>query len=185
MALTESNPIEIGFKAPDFTLQDSVSNEVFELYKDLRGEKGTVIMFICNHCPYVVHVIEELVRIANDYRVTGFSFVAISSNDILKYPQDSPQKMYEFAREHDFPFPYLYDETQLIAKAYQAMCTPDIYVFDRDLKLNYHGQIDDSRPQNNIPISGTSLRQALDFILSNKSPIKTQKPAMGCGIKWK
>ncbi len=185
MALTESTFIELGFKAPNFKLPDTISGNIFELYNDLIGEKGTVIMFICNHCPYVKHITEELVRVANDYRVTGFSFIAISSNDIINYPQDSPALMSEFARDEYFPFPYLYDETQNVAKDYQAMCTPDIYLFDNVLKLVYHGQLDDSRPQNNIPLSGTSLRQALDGVLGNRPPIQQQKPAMGCGIKWK
>jgi thiol-disulfide isomerase/thioredoxin len=161
-----------------------VTNNAVRL-RDIQGEKGTVIMFICNHCPFVKHVNDELVRLANDYRVTGFGFVAISSNDAEKYPQDGPAAMWENARKHSFSFPYLYDETQEIAKAYDAACTPDFYVFDDDLKLVYRGQLDNSRPGNGIPVNGRDLREALDNILNNNVQRKDQKPSMGCNIKWK
>ncbi|WP_019039133.1 thioredoxin family protein [Psychroflexus tropicus] len=184
MSLTPSNMLELGTKAPGFKLYDTVSREIYSL-QQLKGEKGTVIMFICNHCPYVKHVNDEIVRLANDYRVIGFSFIAISSNDVKAYPQDNPDEMYKTAREHNFPFPYLYDESQDVAKAYKAACTPDFYVFDDTLKLVYRGQLDDSRPKNGIPTSGRSIRETLDAILNNRAVTGTQKPSMGCNIKWR
>lgn len=184
MARTTSNMLPLGTKAPDFTLLDAVTMNPVSL-QSVRGKKGTVIMFICNHCPFVKHVNEELVRICNDYRVTGFGFVAISSNDVSKYPEDSPQKMWQTARRENYPFPYLYDETQEVAKAYDAACTPDFYLFDEELKLVYRGQLDNSRPGNGIPVNGRDLREALDNILNNNPQRKDQKPSMGCNIKWK
>jgi thiol-disulfide isomerase/thioredoxin len=184
MALTPSNMLPLGTKAPDFTLTDSVTNNPMSL-SELRGEKGTVIMFVCNHCPFVIHVNEEMVRVANDYRVPGFGFVAISSNDVENYPQDGPEKMWENARTNHYSFPYLYDETQEVAIAYDAACTPDFYVFDAEMKLVYRGQLDNSRPGNGIPSNGRDLREALDNILNNNVQRKDQKPSMGCNIKWK
>ena len=184
MALTPSNMLPLGTKAPHFYLQDTVTKNWYHL-EDLQGEKGTVVMFICNHCPYVKHVNEEMVRVCNDYRVTGFGFVAISSNDVENYPQDGPEEMYRTAQKNDYPFPYLYDESQEVAKEYDAACTPDFYVFDADLKLVYRGQLDNSRPGNGIPVNGRDLREALDNILNNHPQRKDQKPSMGCNIKWK
>ncbi len=184
MARTESKMLPLGTQAPDFTLIDAVTNNAVSL-KDVRGEKGTVVMFICNHCPFVKHVNDELVRICNDYRVTGFGFVGINSNDIIKYPEDSPAEMWRTARRHSYPFPYLYDETQEVAKAYDAACTPDFYLFDDELKLVYRGQLDNSRPGNGIPVNGRDLREALDNILNNNPQRKDQKPSIGCNIKWK
>ncbi|MEZ4859621.1 MAG: thioredoxin family protein [Flavobacteriaceae bacterium] len=184
MALTPSNMLPLGTKAPHFTLVDTVTKDSFSL-QELKGKKGTVIMFICNHCPYVKHVNEELIRICNDYRVTGFSFVAISSNDAVAYPQDGPYEMYQTAQQLGYPFPYLYDETQEVAKAYDAACTPDFYLFDAELKLVYRGQLDPSRPGNSIPLNGRDLREAMDNILNNHPQRKDQKPSMGCNIKWK
>jgi peroxiredoxin len=176
--------LPLGTKAPNFQLIDTVTDKPVSL-QAIRGEKGTVVMFICNHCPYVKHINDEIVRVCNDYRVTGFGFVAISSNDIVNYPEDSPQLMWETAREHHYSFPYLYDETQEVAKAYDAACTPDFYLFDADLKLVYRGQLDNSRPGNGIPTNGRDLREALDNILNNNPQRKDQKPSMGCNIKWK
>lgn len=184
MALTESNSFENGTLAPDFTLLDTLSGSKLDLQK-LKGNKGTVIMFICNHCPFVVHVNKQLVVLANDYANAGISFIAISSNDVDKYPQDRPQLMKQVGANLNYPFPYLYDETQEVAKAYDAACTPDFYVFDADLKSTYHGQLDDSRPGNGKPNTGLDLRQAIDAVLSNKTPIENQKPSIGCNIKWK
>ncbi len=184
MARTESNMLPLGTKAPDFNLVDAVSNDPFS-FKDIVGKKGTVVMFICNHCPFVIHVNEEIVRVANDYTVTGFGFVAISSNDVEKYPQDAPDKMWEVARINNYPFPYLYDETQEVAKAYDAACTPDFFLFDAEDKLVYRGQLDNSRPGNSIPVNGRDLREALDNILNNSPQRKDQKPSIGCNIKWK
>ena len=184
MALTPSNMLPLGKQAPDFTLVDTVTKDTYSL-QQLKGEKGTVIMFICNHCPYVKYVNEELIRVCNDYRVTGFSFVAISSNDVSKYPEDGPDAMYRHAQKEGYNFPYLYDETQEVAKAYDAACTPDFYLFDSELKLVYRGQLDNSRPGNSIPLNGRDLREAMDNILNNHPQRKDQKPSMGCNIKLK
>ena len=176
--------LPLGTKAPDFTLMDTITKNPMSL-SELRGEKGTVIMFICNHCPFVIHVNEEIVRVANDYRVTGFGFVAICSNNVETRPQDSPEKMWENARTNHYSFPYLYDEAQEVAKAYDAACTPDFYVFDAEMTLVYRGQLDNSRPGNGIPSNGRDLREALDNILNNNTQRKDQKPSIGCNIKWK
>lgn len=184
MASTYSNDIPLFTKAPDFYLPDTNGN-YWKSFTDCRGEKGTLVMFICNHCPYVHHVLDEIIMISNDYRVQGIGFVAISSNDIERYPADSPENMAEFAYENNFNFPYLYDENQETARAYQAACTPDFYLFDASDKLVYHGQMDGSRPSNGIPVSGSDLRNAIDSILYNRSIYPKQKPSMGCNIKWK
>lgn len=175
--------LPLGTIAPNFTLIDSVTKNSVSL-QDVRGKKGTVVMFICNHCPFVKHVNQELVRICNDYRVTGFGFVAISSNDVVKYPQDGPDLMWKNARIEGYPFPYLYDQTQEVAKAYKAACTPDFYLFDEELKLVYRGQLDNSRPGNGIPVNGRDLREAIDSILNNNPQRVDQKPSIGCNIKW-
>ena len=184
MALTLSNEFEIGAKAPDFTLLNTVDNSMISL-QDCKGEKGTVVMFICNHCPFVIHVNEELVQLALDYQDKGIGFVAISSNDIENYPQDAPHLMKQLAEEQGYPFPYLYDDSQEVAKAYDAACTPDFYIFDEELKAVYHGQLDDSRPGNGKPVTGNDMRIALNNLLANKQALENQKPSMGCGIKWK
>ncbi len=184
MARTPSNMLPLGTKAPDFSLLDTVSDNTLSL-NELKGEHGTVILFICNHCPFVIHVNSELVAMANEYTSQGISFIAISSNDVINYPQDSPDKMKVHAKNEGYPFPYLYDETQDVAKAYDAACTPDLYLFDAELKLTYRGQLDDSRPGNGIPLSGKDLRHALDCLLENKENTETQKPSIGCNIKWK
>ena len=184
MARTESNMLPLGTKAPDFQLPDSISSMQISL-KDSRGKKGTIIMFICNHCPYVKHVNDEIVRLWNDYGGMGFGFVAINSNDVEKYPEDSPMEMGRTAKKIGYQFPYLFDETQEVAKAYKAACTPDFYLFDSELKLVYRGQLDGSRPGNEIPVNGRDLREALDNILNNNPQPKDQKPSMGCNIKWK
>jgi peroxiredoxin len=176
----------IGTVAPEFYLKDTNSTAAIYLsFADIKGEKGTLVMFICNHCPFVHHVIDEIVRIANDYRVQGIGVVAISSNDINKFPQDAPELMTEFAFENNLEFPYLYDETQEVAKAYNAACTPDFFLFDNQDKLVYRGQLDDSRPGNGIPLSGNDLRGAIDGIIYNRIINPEQKPSLGCNIKWK
>ena len=184
MARIPSNMLPLGTKAPDFNLLDTVSSEKMSL-NNLKGEKGTVIMFICNHCPFVIHVNEALVSLANDYLDKEIGFIAISSNDIVNYPQDGPDKMKFHAKTEKYPFPYLYDASQEVAKAYDAACTPDFYVFDGKLKLVYRGQLDDSRPGNGLPVSGTDIRNALDCILASKENLQLQKPSIGCNIKWK
>lgn len=184
MAATETIRIPLGFKAPDFTLLDTVSGKQLSL-NNLTGEKATVVMFICNHCPYVKHVNKELVSLANDYLSKGIAFIAISSNDIVNYPQDGPELMKVNAREENYPFPYLYDETQEIAKAYHAACTPDFSIFDKDLLCVYRGQLDDSRPKNDSISDGKDIRAALDAILAGNAVSENQFPSMGCNIKWK
>ncbi len=184
MAETASTMIPLGSKAPDFKLRDVISGNLFSL-NDLRGPKGTLLMFICNHCPFVKHVNEEIVRLAGDYRVLGFGFAAIMSNDVENYPADHPDNMQETARKHQYSFPYLYDESQEVARAYKAACTPDFYLFDEELKLIYRGQLDDSRPGNGIPINGRDLREAMDAVLNNRKVSEQQKPSIGCNIKWK
>jgi peroxiredoxin len=170
--------------APDFSLYDVITEETQTL-NDLKGKKATVIMFICNHCPFVIHVNEQLVKLANDFMPREVGFIAISSNDVVNYPQDGPDKMRSQAITNKYAFPYLYDETQQVAKAYDAACTPDIYLFDADLKLKYRGQLDGSRPDNGIPVTGKDLRHAINCILENKENIEPQRPSIGCNIKWK
>nr|WP_199003152.1 thioredoxin family protein [Flavobacterium sp. ASV13] len=184
MARTPSNMLPLGTIAPNFKLKDTNSNNEYS-FEDLKGSKGTLVVFICNHCPFVLHVIREIVMIANDYRVQGIGVVAISSNDIEKYPQDAPELMTEFAFENKIDFPYLFDESQEVAKAYDAACTPDFYLFDNQNKLFYRGQLDDSRPGNGIPLSGSDLRSAIDALIYNRSLNEIQKPSIGCNIKWK
>jgi peroxiredoxin len=184
MALTESNMIDLGVKAPDFSLPDTVSEQTLS-FENIKGSKGTVVMFLCNHCPYVIHVNEELVKIAREYMEKGVGFVAISSNDAEKYPQDSPDKMSIVAKVLRYPFAYLYDETQEVARSYDAACTPDIYVFDADDLLYYRGRIDESRPKNDIPLTGKDLRLALELLIRKEPPLTRQYPSAGCNIKWK
>ena len=184
MALTPSNIFEKGAKAPNFNLYDTVSGRNISL-EDIQGAEGTVIFFICNHCPFVIHVNEQLVQLANDYQSKGIGFVAISSNDVENYPQDGPEFMKTHASKVGYPFPYLYDETQEIAKAYDAACTPDLYVFDGDLKSVYHGQLDSSRPGNGVPVSGEDMRAILDSLLNGLPFTGQERPSMGCNIKWK
>lgn len=184
MARTPSNMLPLMTPAPDFELINTVNDEMLSL-NDVKGERGTVIFFICNHCPFVIHVNQELVRVANDYLVKGVGFAAISSNDVVNYPDDAPELMKKVATQQNYPFPYLYDETQEVARAYDAACTPDIYVFDKDLRLVYRGQLDDSRPGNDVRVTGKDLRTALDNLLDGKPISQEQKPSLGCNIKWK
>jgi thiol-disulfide isomerase/thioredoxin len=184
MAATPSNMVPLGFEAPDFRLMDTISGRYLTL-NDLASHKATVIMFICNHCPFVMHVNDQLVKLAKDYIPKEVSFIAISSNDVDNYPQDSPEKMRKKAFELDYPFPYLYDETQEIAKAYDAACTPDFYIFNKDRKCVYRGQLDDSRPSNGKPTTGKDIREALDNLLAGKEINPVQIPSIGCNIKWK
>ncbi len=184
MSFTESNMLPLGSEAPPFALPDTVSGKTLRL-EDIASEKATVVMFICNHCPYVIHVNDEIVRVANDYIAKGIAFVAISSNDVVNYPQDGPEEMKKQAQKLKYPFPYLYDESQNVARAFDAACTPDFYVFDKDLKLVYRGRIDDSRPGNNLPLTGKDLRTALDAVISGQAVAEKQYPSGGCNIKWK
>ena len=184
MALTPTKQIPLGFVAPSFSLPDTVSGKTVSL-DELKSDKATVIMFICNHCPYVKHINEGLVQLANDYLPEGVTFIAISSNDVANYPQDSPEQMKIVAERLGYPFPYLYDETQEVAKAYTAECTPDFSIFDGDLKCVYRGQLDGSRPGSGVRVTGSDIRAALDAMLANQAVSTEQVPSIGCNIKWK
>jgi len=184
MARTPSNMLPLGTKAPQFSLLDTISGD-FKTLEQLQGASGILVMFICNHCPFVIHVNKMLVELANSYQKAGINFVAISSNDIINYPQDGPNEMKKNAIELNYSFPYLYDETQEIAKVYDAACTPDFFLFDESLNLVYRGQMDDSRPGNGLPINGKDLKNALDCLLQKKVNTWHQKPSIGCNIKWK
>lgn len=184
MALTESNMLSLGTKAPNFELIDTVDNTQKTL-QELKGTTATLVMFICNHCPFVIHVNAQLSQLAKDYISKGINCIAISSNDVENYPQDGPELMKENAKDNGFIFPYLYDQTQDVAKAYNAACTPDFFLFDNDLKLVYAGQLDDSRPGNGKPVTGKDIRFAMDALINNDVVAPNQKPSVGCGIKWK
>jgi peroxiredoxin len=184
MSLTETISIPLGFKAPEFNLLDTISGEMLSL-NDIKGKHGTVVMFICNHCPYVIHIREKLIELALEYQPQGIQFIAISSNDVINYPDDSPEKMRSLAMEMSFPFPYLFDETQDVAKAYHAACTPDFNLFDSNLKCTYRGRLDDSSPGNGRPVTGKELRAAMDSLLQSEPLVDVQIPSMGCNIKWR
>lgn len=184
MAVTPSIMLPLGTRAPDFKLWDVMSDRDLSL-DDLKSDIATVIMFICNHCPFVKHVQKGLVELANEYIPRGISFIAICSNDIENYPDDSPENMRAVATRLGYPFPYLFDDSQDVARAYDAQCTPDFYIFDKDLKCVYRGQMDDSRPGNGRPVTGKDIRGALDNILSGKPVPEEQYPSIGCNIKWK
>ena len=184
MARTPSNMISLGSKAPDFSLLDVTSNSTF-LLSENKGSKGTLIMFICNHCPYVKHVNPTLTKLGKKYNGSEIRFISISSNDIINHPDDSPDKMKLNAVENNFNFPYLYDETQEVAKAYDAACTPDFYLYDSNLKLVYRGQLDSSRPGNNIKSDGSDLENAIKCLKDGIKNEEIQKPSIGCNIKWK
>ena len=184
MVKTLSSMIPLGTIAPDFELIEPKSGKNKGL-QELRGSSATVIMFICNHCPFVKHITAELALLAKDYQTQGVSFIAINSNDVDSYPDDSPENMVQEAEANGYSFPYLFDETQQVAKAYHAVCTPDFFVFDSNLLCVYRGQLDDSRPGNGIAVSGSDLRAALNAITTGNSVSETQKPSVGCNIKWK
>ncbi|HAW51024.1 MAG TPA: thioredoxin family protein [Flavobacteriales bacterium] len=184
MARTESTSIPLGFKAPDFSLVEPLTGLIRSL-DELKSEKATVIIFMCNHCPYVIHVLDGIVALSNDYKSKGINFVAINANDVENYPDDSPEKMKELASKKKFSFPYLFDESQNVAKAYDAACTPEFHIFDKNLSCIYRGQLDDARPSNDVPVSGKDVRNALDNILEGRPVDLNQKPSIGCNIKWK
>jgi peroxiredoxin len=183
MARTESTMLELGTTAPPFTLPDVDGGSVSP--DDFADAPAFLVMFICNHCPFVKHVRDELARIGREYGERGVAVVAISSNDAEAYPADSPERMREEKREAGYTFPYLYDESQEAAHAYKAACTPDFYVFDGERRLVYRGQLDDSRPSNGVPVTGRDLRAALDAVLEGREVSADQKPSLGCNIKWK
>jgi peroxiredoxin len=184
MAATESAMLELGTPAPDFTLPDAVGGHTVQL-ADFAGNRALLVMFICPHCPYVQHVQQELAKIAHDYADRPVGIVAISSNDATQFPEDGPDGLRRQARELGFTFPYCYDEAQDVARAYQAACTPDFFLFDKSRFLVYRGQLDGSRPRNNVPVTGADLRGAIDAVLRSEPVSPEQKPSIGCNIKWK
>jgi len=185
MAATSSTMMPLGTTAPDFELANPVTNSTGSL-QDLKGAKATLIIFMCNHCPYVIHIKEQLISIAQHYAKLGINTIAINANDIENYPQDAPDKMKVLMEEWGQPFAaYLYDESQTTAKVYQAACTPDIYLFDASLACVYRGRLDGATPKNNMPLTGNDLRQALEALLTNQPINEQQIPSIGCNIKWK
>ncbi len=182
MAATASTMLPLGTKAMDFSLPDTEGRIVS--LSDFSEAEALAVVFMCNHCPFVKHVIDGLVDLVRDYQDKGVAFIAINANDVETYPDDRPERMAEFARQKTFTFPYLYDQTQEVAKAYHAACTPDFFVFDGDRDLVYRGQMDDSRPGNNEPVTGADLRTALDAVLEGRPAADEQRPSMGCNIKW-
>ncbi|MBI9020385.1 MAG: thioredoxin family protein [Verrucomicrobia bacterium] len=184
MSLTPSTMMELGTRAPDFELRDVSTGQIVSL-NDFEECCGLLVLFICAHCPFVKHIENELARIGTDYENEGLGVIAICSNDAEKYPDDSPEKLGEQAERVGFVFPYLHDESQEAAKAYRAACTPDIFLFDENLELVYRGQLDDSRPGNDQPVTGKDLRAAIDAMLAGKPTSEDQYPAVGCNIKWK
>lgn len=177
--------LPLGTPAPDFCLPDTVSGREISLQEVAAGKAAVVVMFLCNHCPYVIHVNPEIVRLARDYQARNVAFVGISSNDVEAYPDDAPDKMRDHALAVGYTFPYLYDESQEVARAYDAACTPDFYVFDASLKLAYRGRLDGSRPKTDVPLTGADLRAALDAVLEGRPAPEPQYPSGGCNIKWK
>jgi peroxiredoxin len=184
MVKTASTMLPLGSSAPDFSLTNVVDGSTVSL-SDFAGKDGLLVMFICNHCPFVIHLREDLATFAKEYQQKGLGVVAISSNDVENYPQDRPERMTEEAAAQGYTFPYLFDETQEVAKAYHAACTPDFFLFDKNRKLAYRGQFDDSRPDSGIPITGADLRAACDAVLAGEGVPAEQKPSIGCNIKWK
>lgn len=184
MTKTLSNMIELGTRAPNFSLLDTKTNRMVSLAQS-KSDVATVIMFICNHCPYVKHIQIKLSEIAQIYQAKKVAFIAISSNDAIAYPADSPERMHEEAQLYHYPFPYLYDETQEVAKAYQAACTPDFYIFDKELQCVYRGRFDASTPGNGLPVTGEDLSKALDDVIAQRAVTVEQQPSIGCNIKWK
>ncbi len=185
MARTPSTMLELGTLAPDFTLPNPRTGSDTSLTQIATGKKGVLVAFICNHCPYVVHIQQAFVEFANNYLDKGLAIVAISSNDVDNYPADAPEQMAIIAEKAGYAFPYLYDESQAVAKAYRAACTPDFFLFDQDLKLVYRGQFDSSRPRNDDPITGADMRAAVDALLAGQTINADQIPSLGCNIKWK
>lgn len=183
MARTPSNMLPLGTIAPGFNLPDTITDKMVSLGL-IKGVNGTLIMFICNHCPFVKHVNSTITQLATNYQAKGIAFIAISSNDVVNYPQDAPELMKQTALTENYSFPYLFDESQEVAKAYEAACTPDFYLFNNTLRLAYRGQLDDSRPGNGIPSTGLDLSNAMEALLNNKPINPVQKPSIGCNIKW-
>jgi len=183
MVRTPSTMLPLGTVAPDFDLPN-VDGHMVD-YAGAAGPQGTVVMFVCNHCPFVKHVADELARLGREYMPRGIGFAAISANDVSTHPADSPEQMVREAEERGYPFAYLYDESQEVAKSYRAACTPDFYLFDAHRRLVYRGQLDASRPGGEVPVTGRDLRAALDGLLAGRPPLSEQVPSLGCNVKWK
>ncbi|MHC4174834.1 MAG: thioredoxin family protein [Planctomycetota bacterium] len=183
MVVTASKMLPLGTSAPDFNLPDTKGNMVS--LGDFTGAPAFLVIFMCNHCPFVKHILNAMVELIKGYQAKGVAVVAINSNDVANFPDDAPEMMAKAAKESDFTFPYLYDETQEVAKAYRAACTPDFFLFDKEQKLVYRGQMDDSRPGIGIPVTGADLTAAIDAVLEGKPVSEEQKPSLGCNIKWK
>jgi peroxiredoxin len=183
MVVTASTMLALGTKAPDFSLPDTKDNIVS--LSDFDDAKAVLVVFMCNHCPFVKHILDHFVDLAREYQRKGAVVVGINSNDVESYPEDRPEMMAKVAKQKGLPFPYLYDATQEVARSYHAACTPDFFLFDEDRRLVYRGQMDDSRPGNNVPITGKDLRTALDAVLKSEPVPETQRPSMGCNIKWR
>jgi peroxiredoxin len=183
MTVTASKMISLGTSAPDFSLPDTEGNIVS--LSDFEQAPALLVVFMCNHCPFVKHILKDFVELAKEYQQKGVAVVAISSNDVDDFPEDNPEMMAQKAKEAGFSFPYLYDQTQEVAKAYRAACTPDFFLYNKERKLVYRGQMDDSRPGNNVPITGSDLKAALEAVLKGKKAPAKQRPSMGCNIKWK
>ncbi len=184
MARTFSEMVALGTVVPDFNLPDTITGKQIS-FSDIEGEIATLIMFICNHCPFVLHINDELVKLANDYNQKGIGFLAISANDIVTHPHDGPEQMKVVAEKLNYPFPYCYDESQQVAKAFNAACTPDFFIYDNNKELVYRGQLDDSRPGNGIAVTGNDIRNAFDRLINNEPIAVEQRPSIGCNIKWK
>jgi len=185
MAATASTMLKLGTKAPDFALPEPAKGNTIVSLDDFAGSRAYLVMFICNHCPYVIHVADELAKLAMAYQAKGVAVIGICANNVETHPDDSPQKMIEEVKARRYTFPYLYDQTQEVAKAYCAACTPDFFVFDADRRLAYRGQLDDARPGNKKPVTGRDLRAALNAVISGEPVAEKQLPSMGCNIKWK
>lgn len=186
MAATESTMLELGIKAPDFDLPNTnpAYPKATAALADFTHTKALLVMFVCNHCPYVIHLRSALIDLAHGYEDKGLQIIAISSNSAKSHPQDGPDKMREEAQENAFPYPYLFDENQQVARAYKAACTPDFFLFDAEHRLAYRGRFDASRPKNDLPVTGRDMRAAVDAVLANKAVTIEQIPSMGCNIKW-
>ncbi len=184
MARTESTMLELGTQAPPFRLPEPATGREVSL-EDFRDAPALLVMFLCNHCPYVQHIRHRLAEVVREYQARGLAAVGINSNDVANYPDDAPDKMVAEVRSIGYTFPYLYDETQAVAKAYRAACTPDFFLFDRDRRLVYRGQFDDARPRNDAPVTGRDLAAAIDAVLAGRPVPPDQKPSLGCNIKWK
>ncbi len=185
MSNTPSNMLALGTKTPDFQLPNPSNNNQLQALESLKGKKGTLVIFMCNHCPFVLHIIDKLEELYEDYKSQGIEFIGINSNDVDKYPADSPENMVDFVEEKGIRFPYLYDATQDVAKSYDAACTPDFFFFDDNLKLIYRGQMDDSRPGNQKEVTGEDLVIAFENLLAGAEQEEFQRPSLGCNIKWK